>query len=430
LELTMQKIWLPDGLLKRFKQAFIPSHYTPFALQTLKQQERRSWYTEGRKGIFLTDTKIAAHLEGRYWVGPVPKTFTRSIILDLDRGRNWKSLDRRTEQVRAAFPEADPLIFSTPRGGRHLHFMIRPAWSDRTAAFTKERLSEAGVELAPGEVEVFPAGAKAIRAPLGRDCFLLDKDTLKPVSPDRETNLYTLDEILEAEGYDRLAIPEEYQAAELPQTLQTPQRATRRRTERSGSEYMLQVDRLLREGLWRPSQRHDALCELNWYHHVIERKSGNQVAGILWTWIQEKHNGLSQDYRTKPDWVRRNIEGLVKAWNPAKVGTKSTYKAAEASRSAENNLDGAIQEFLEAAPLDGRERAFLGRVLRYAHSRGNDTLDGYELEVQIPSRTLKSWDWQYGPLLRVLVLQGYIGKAKSHGANIGRCATYQVLRLD
>ena len=421
----MQNCRLP-GFLKRYKQAFIPSHYPPFSIQSPTQQEQRSWLTETRPGIYLTDQKIEAHLQGRYWIGPVPETFTRSLIIDLDEDR--RSLDRRTEQVRAAFPGADPLIFSTPRGGRHLHFMLDgPAWSDRTAAFAKDRLTDAGVELAPGRVEVFPAGRKAIRAPLGRDCHLLDPHTLDPVDRDRAGCLWTLDELLETERYDRLAIPEDYRATQTPQT---PQKATRRRTGRSGSEYMLEVDRLLREGLWQASQRNDAFLKLTWFIRVIWGFNEQQTVAELRAWIDQFHNGHSREFNQDPQRVYRKVEDVARCFDPDKVGTKSTYKAAEASRKAGSDLERAIEGFLDAAPLDGRERAFLGRLLRYAHQRGADTLDGGEIEVQIPARTLKTWNWQYGPILRALMIQGYVEKTGNHGANIGRCTSYRVLCLD
>ena len=424
----MQGRRIPDGLLKRYKSAFVPSHYTPFAIQYADAQRRRGWFTENKPGVFLTDGKISAHLEGRYWIGPVPKTFTKSVVFDLDRGRNWRSLDRRTEQVRAAFPDAEPLIFSTPRGGRHLDYMLEvPSWSNRVAAFAKDRLADAGIELAPGEVEVFPAGAKAIRAPLGRDCYLLDGHTLDPVDGDRAVNLYTLNELLQYERFDRLAVPADYRAIETPEI---PQRAVKRRVRRSSSEFMLEVDRLERNGLWRLSQRHDALCKLNWYYHVIDGMSGDEVVGKLWTWIREKNNGFSRDYRERQDWVRRNIEGLVKAWNPGKVGSKSTYKAPESPRKAAVGLEGAIEGFLDAAPLDWQERAFLGELLRYAHHRGEVTLDGCEIEVPIPSRTLKTFDRQYGPFLAVLMQQGYVAKVRNYGVHIGRCTAYRVPFLE
>jgi len=422
----MQNRWLPDGLLKRYKSAFIPSHYTPFAIQRAGAQQRRSWFTENRKGVFLTDGLIEAHLEEKLWIGPVPITSTRSVVVDLDRRGNAHSLDKRTEQVRAAFPEVEPLFFSTPGGGRHLHLMLEgPSWSDRAAAFAKDRLTDAGVELAPGLFEVFPNGKKAIRAPLGRDCYLLDSYTLDPIDGDRAVHLHTLNDILENERYDLLEIPADYGATETPEG---HQKATRRRVQPSSSEFMLEVDRLERDGLWRPAQRHEALCKLSWYFHVIEGKSGDQVVGELWAWIRDKNNGFSQDFRERQDWVRRNIEGLVKAWDPGKVGN-TPYKAPESPREAAAGLEGVVEGFVDSLPLDWRERAFLTELLRYAHRRGEVSLDGFEIEVEIPARTLKTWDRQYGPILRSLLFQGCVELARNY-TTLGRCTTYRVPCLD
>jgi len=423
----MPNRWLPDGLLKRYKSAFIPSHYTPFAIQRADAQHRRGWFTENRPGVFLTDDKISAHLEGRYWIGPVPKTSTKSVVIDLDKRGNARSLDRRTEQVRAAFPEAEPLIFSTPSGAYHLHLMLGgPSWSDRAAAFVKDRLADAGIKLTPGEFEVFPCGAKAIRAPLGRDCNLLDSHTLDPVDGDRAVNLHTLNDILENERYDLLEIPADYGATETPEG---HQKATRGRVRPSSGEFMLEVDRLERDGLWRPSQRNDAFLKLTWYMRVIRGFDAERTATELRAWIDKFNNGLSREYTANREQVYRKIRDVVRCFDPGKVGSKSTYKAPESPREAAAGLEGVVEGFVDAQPLDWRERAFLGELLRYAHQRGEVSLDGCELEVLIPARTLKTWDRQYAPILRNLQVQGCVEKARNY-TTLGRCTAYRVPCLD
>ena len=396
---------LPPGLLARYKRAFIPSHYTPFAIQTAEQQTRRSWFTENRPGVYLTDEKISAHLEGRYWVGPVPKVHTRTLVFDLDIDGG---MERRAEKVRRAFPEAEPLAFSTPRGGIHLDYILEaPCWSDRVAEFGKSRLAEAGIELAPGKVEVYPAGERAIRAPLGRDCFLLDPQSLEPVSFDREENLWTLDELLRTERYDRLEIPAEYGAAELPAE------APRRRLRRAGGDFMLEVDRLLRTGL-----------------------TGPAAEAELWAWIQAHHNGQSREFNRNPQAVYRKALAVLRAFKPCKVGLKSgkalrgSQRPAEALRRAGEGLEALIGAYVEALPLAERERRLLGRVLAFAHKWGHVSLDGAELEVELPSRTLQTFDRQYGLILPLLVAQGYIHRTRNYGAQIGRCCAYRVDYLD
>lgn len=419
---------LPPGLLARYKRAFIPSHYTPFAIQTAEQQTRRSWFTENRPGVYLTDEKISAHLEGRYWVGPVPKVHTRTLVFDLDIDGG---MERRAEKVRRAFPEAEPLAFSTPRGGIHLDYILEaPCWSDRVAEFGKSRLAEAGIELAPGKVEVYPAGERAIRAPLGRDCFLLDPQSLKPVSFDREENLWTLDELLMTARYDRLEIPAEYGAAELPAE------APRRRLRRAGGDFMLEVDRLLRTGLTGPRQRNGAFLKLCWWLHVIRGLTGPAAEAELWAWIQAHHNGQSREFNRNPQAVYRKALAVVRAFKPGKVELKSgkalrgSQRPPEALRRAGEGLEALIGVYLEALPLAERERRLLGRVLAFAHKWGQRSLNGTELEVEVPSRTLQTFDRQYGLILPLLVTQGYISRTRNYGAQIGRCCAYQVACLD
>ncbi len=420
---------VPDGLVPLYRQAFVPSHFTPFAIQTEKQNRRRTWFTETRSSIFLTDEKLVAHLSARYWVGPVPHVFTRSIILDLDRRSQWQSLDQRTEAARAALGEAAPLIFSTPSGGRHLFFMLdTPAWSNRAASFAKDRLTDAGVEIAPGKVEVFPSGSKAIRAPLGKDCWLLDGQNLEPVVGDREGHLHTLAYLLRNEQYDTLTIPVEYQTTETPDI---PSDALRRAVEAvqpSSSGFMREVDRLLRDGLWRESQRNDAFLKLTWLMRVVWGFNADRTKAELRAWIDDYHNGKSQEYNADPEAVYRKIGDAVRCFNPDLVGRPSSHKAPVAPLKAVGGLEEAIAGFVDAQALDTQERVFLAKLLEYAHRRGEVTLDG-ELVVQIPSRTLKSFHYQYGPIIRTLQMQGCLAKARNY-TTWGRCTSYRVPFLE
>ena len=421
---------LPDGLLLRYKAAFVPSHYPPFAIQTRDQATKRQWFTVNRRGVYLTDPKVEKHLNGDYHIGTIPKVFTRSIIVDIDIDDGGeRSLDQRTEKVCSAFPEMSPLAFSTPRRGRHLHFILeKPEWSDRAQAFARDRLTDAGVLLAPGQVELFPAGGKAIRAPLGRDCFLLDNHTLEPVHPDRMENLHTLNEILANDQYDTLAVPGDFRVT-VPEE-QRRSSCRRVRSYDSDNEFMHVVDRLLREGLWRPSQRQEALLKLNWFMHVIWRFDSDSVEKELCTWISQHHNGFSKDFKRDPQWVYRDIREKVRAFDPDKASTKQTETPPRVPRKAEEDLQARIQEFLRATPLDDHEKTLLAKIFGYAHRHGEDTPDGRSLNVEIPSRTLQSFNRQYGPILKALMTASYVKKTRNYGADIKRCNTYRVPRLD
>ena len=332
--------------------------------------------------------------------------------------------------VDAAFPECAPIAFSTPRGGRHLHYALAaPAWAERVSGYGRDRLTAAGVQLRAGEVELFPSGAKLLRAPLGRGCYLLDPHTWEPVSLDRRDNLEALGELLGREQYDRLEVPASYGANETPRKLGT---GPRRRVQASPSEFMQECDRLLREGLWRTSQRNDACLKLAWLMRVVWGFDAERTRHELVAWLDAGHNGCSREYLADPAKARRKVAAIVAAFRPEKVGTGTRRAPGARVRPPDGrvDLDGAIGAFVDGQALDGRERRFLARLLAYAHRRGADTLDGTALDVAIPFRTLKTWDWQYGPILRLLLSQGCVELAGRYGAQIGRCNSYRVPRLD
>ena len=228
---------------------------------------------------------------------------------------------------------------------------------------------------------------------------------------------------LQAGRYDTITVPADYRAH------QVPEGRTGRRGRRGGSpsEFMAEVDRLLRDGLWRPSQRNDATLKLCWYMRVIWGWDAERTEDGLWIWIQQSHNGQSREYNTSPDKVRRKIAGAVRAFKPEKVGTG--HRATESPTEPRSGLGGAIGQYVDAQPLDERERVFLAALLEYAHRRGTNTLDG-QLEVQVPSRTAKGFNRQYGPLMRLLTSQGIVELAGRYGAQIGRCNTYRMPCLD
>ena len=186
---------------------------------------------------------------------------------------------------------------------------------------------------------------------------------------------------------------------------------------------MLEVDRLLRDGLWRPSQRNDAFLKLTWYMRVIWKFDAARTEVELWSWIQQFHNGNSSEYQQNPEKVRRKVRDAVRHFDPEKVGQQSAYKPPVSPQMASAGLEQAVEQYVDSLPLDSTERAFLAELLRYAHRRGE--ISGQQIEVQIPSRTLQTWNWQYSQILRDLLRQGYIEKARNYTTR-GRCNTYKV----
>jgi hypothetical protein len=278
------------------------------------------------------------------------------------------------------------------------------------------------VELKPGQVEVYPAGAKAIRAPLGRGCYLLDSNTYDPVSGDRAAQLYTLDQLLRNESYDVLAVPADYPATAMP----TQSTGVRRRAV-GQSAFMLEVDRLLSDGLWRASQRNDALLKLNWLFQAVWRFDEQRAADELWCWLQAHHNGRSREYSADPAAVQRKIGDIARCFDASKV---ADLRPLAAPGRALAGIDGAIQAYVDVLPLDTRERELLANILRVAHRRGEPTFGNAELDVEIPARTLKAFDRKYGAILPALIEPGFVVKSRNYGRDIGRANTYRVACLD
>jgi hypothetical protein len=409
--------------IKQYRKVFVPSHYTPFGIQSPKQQLERQWSTITAKKRFLDDRTIAKHLAGLVWVAPQLKTFTNTIVIDVDAG---PKLDKRMAEVCAAFPDSSPLAFSTPRDGRHLHFVLsKPAFSESARRFAHDRLTAADVPIVAGQVEVFPAGNKIIRAPLGRDCYLLDEDDV-PVSSDREANLWTLDQILINEQYDTLTLPVEYDK-------QPPQFAKKKRSHdrrpfmrNNGGEFMQEVDKLLSVGLTAAGQRNAALLKLNWYMHVIWSLDSTAVEQNLIAWIDRNHNGRSVDYNANSGRVHSGIKQIVKAFDHTKVGTGSNSAPGRpmVDSDAFSGPQQGIEAHLDELALDGRTRRFYGRLLEFANRRGiRRTLNG-QIEIEIPSRTLKKFDRKYGEILPELLASGIVSKSRNYSVQKGRANTF------
>lgn len=134
---------------------------------------------------------LAKHLRGKYAVAPASPGWVQWVALDIDahpcaegpelaaRRLAKARADRVLAQVWRAFQcsaERHPLVLRSPGGGYHVWFPLTrgPAsanpehtWPALVArAWFERHLLAAGLELAPGVLEVFPAG-RCLRAPCG-----------------------------------------------------------------------------------------------------------------------------------------------------------------------------------------------------------------------------------------------------------------------
>lgn len=160
---------------------------------------------------------LRQHIEGRYSVAPQAPSWVSWIAFDIDAHdfeaafRAELSADDRDIIPLAAYqrararrervlgdlwralslgPSREPVIFETPRGGLHVYLPlsrgdISPHEHTWPAAWVIEwvadRLRRAGVQLAPGRLELFPSGQR-LRAPCGPRMTLLR--AARPERPD------------------------------------------------------------------------------------------------------------------------------------------------------------------------------------------------------------------------------------------------------
>ena len=193
---------------RRFRQAFLPAYRSPFGIQRIGQ----SWITVKHPKRYLTDSMVAKHLRGDYYVGASGRVFTKTLTVDVDAHdeRSEGDMLDRTRKAIDAFPDASPLVTTTPRNGTHVTWMLPEAvWSDRARAYARSQLAKSGLQVKPGRVEVYPHGRKIQRMPLGRSCLMLENDALEPVG-DRRASIDAVDWLLKHDKTDRLVIPERF----------------------------------------------------------------------------------------------------------------------------------------------------------------------------------------------------------------------------
>jgi hypothetical protein len=413
---------LPPGFLQRYKDAFVPAFSQPFGQQWPSEQKSRRWYTESRQGHWLTDTKLQRHFSGENTVGLVVRASTLWCCLDIDKGKAWRSLYKRADAARSAF-SVDPLTFSTPRGGLHLWYLLEGrGWTNRAVDYAKSRLDAAGVDLKPGLVELYPAGRHLLRAPLGRDSFLLN-DNYDPVSLDRPQNLWTLDQILRDDKVEPLTIPEDYQATRTPEEQQ--QRGQRRHTAGSTSEFMLTIDRLLSTGL-RAKESAEGILKMRWYYLEVCKFDQDQTVQAVWSWFREHHNGNSASYTKNPNSTLKMIERAVQSFDREKINTRS--EALKRSQKASPAQKADIQAFIAQKAIPEPLSAFYASLLDYAQRRGEERA-GW-MAVEIPSRTLQTFNREYAPYMRDLERLDLVRRGRNYGAQIGRCQEYLLPYLE
>ena len=145
---------------------------------------------------------LERHVSGKYSVAPAAAGWVQWVALDIDAHRRSgeSALEARRRalgvlgtvwRVLNCSADRHPIVLRSPGGGFHVWFpltrgpgSVNPehTWPARAVRGWFERhLTEAGLELAPGTLEVFPSG-RCLRAPCGVGTVLLQ--ATQPDEPD------------------------------------------------------------------------------------------------------------------------------------------------------------------------------------------------------------------------------------------------------
>jgi len=83
-------------------------------------------------------------------------------------------------------------------------------------------------------------------------------------------------------------------------------------------------------------------------------------------------------------------------------------------------------EFLKEVCVNDRAKRLLAHLIEYGSKRGERKRFG--IEVRIPSRTLQSWDREYGTHVRLLKKKGHIRLGRGY-TTLGLAQTYHILTI-
>lgn len=387
---------------RRFKATFFAAYREPFGIRYPGQE----WRMVTRPKTYITESAIRRHFIGLCDVGPVGRSFTKTITIDVD-AHTQESCSTLEVRVRCAMSVFDvpPLVFSTPRGIHLVWLLENPTWAEKARAYGAAMMAKAGIKEKAGEHELYPKDGRALRAPLCGEGYLLDPDDLIPVG-DKEVCIRTLDTLLMNDKIDRLVVPDEYE----------PHVVEKRRVVREPTEWMQRVDGWLYFGLDGPGERTEACLNLCWYYHVVMNHDSHTVVRDLNGWLAAKNNGCSTDYRRNPTGCFRHNERIVRRFDESKVAPRGKGGI---------GLEEAMA-FLEEVWLNESARVLLAHIIVRALTRGQQVGEVYE--VEIPSRTLQSWNRNYSIPLDLLIRRGHIQKTVGYTTR-GRCQTYRVLTV-
>ena len=297
-----------------------------------------------RKRYFGPGLLLAHFVGGKFAVAACSADYSKLVSVDIDAGAD---LEDRYKSVRETLGDPSALIAS-PSGGLHLHYVSTVhRWTATIYPLLLSKLQAAGIEVAPGRVEIFPRPTKPgarralLRLPFvgfrwvcdsGADLAtgrMLDLDTLEPVHRAAAEGVALFvgarredwAVMWKLENYNgssqhaprvpaprspakRSPAPRGYGDLSQWQRLRdstTPADAELTREQYTGEDFARVAAALEAHGLQAAGQRHAACRMLGFGFCMRGLADTAQDAGDLAVaWLHTKHNAVSATYNRSP----------------------------------------------------------------------------------------------------------------------------------
>jgi hypothetical protein len=337
--------------------------------------QRRPWHLE-KDPLFgwfqvdraLGDRLVSDHLIGRKTVGSLGPWYPEYGIIDVD-DTGYEEVERFREELGM---DSSNSMLSESESPDSWHILYRPVYREKPA--TRRLLQRIMSRVADQYgVEHYPRAQKGVRLPFGPRQRLVDLDYAHLRRPyDKLWWFWKLDE------YELGNVSHQIKQHELFDSTAMDKPAGH---ERAGNMPLLEEGReLLEHGLQETGSRHEAQFKVL---YVLWRQNmgPEEAVETCWNWIQNGHNGFSQDILTRPDVVRSEIERQAQSlWRWTNVYPDKTHNYYHGYLTAPD-----IPEILSWARGSLPRARLLFGIVRYSYPRR------IRESVRIHSDKLKEW---------------------------------------
>lgn len=249
--------------------------------------------------------QVVEHSDGACYLGYIFRDSQVNFIafdLDVKNPDQRNTLKSRLDAIYALLGPPS-LISSSPSGGLHSYYLLNDSYHHQVISYVVCQR----INLSRGNIELFPSN-NGLRLLGGKDMHLLN-EKLEVIADDPE-------EIFSKITYQwRFGIRHNlfswlpyWPDGKKPVKKYQPNKNNR-----------MLFNELVGKGLTELSTRHAMFLKLSHYLQTHEDFDAATTATFLENWIHDKHNGCSNDYPRDPGFVRKDIAGVVKSYNPAKA---------------------------------------------------------------------------------------------------------------